>query len=173
MCPTLETVTADIDSVGKKLTALQRRQIPSNLPKDQIFHIPWEGDGFSSTSHTFVSCEALCPLLSCFHLCTGGGEEVAQLRQQLSLSNSMGCRTIRHLQGTPVTTLPLSPVTTPISLLWPRPLPPPVTSPSLSHRTPTMIQSVLTVLTVSCKACMSLPQILICVSLPATLGFSV
>lgn len=79
-----------VDSVGSRVDVEAdgpaAETDPFNLPRDQTFRVPWEGGGFSSTSHTFVSGEALCPLLSCSHLCTGNEEVAAWLGHQLSLT---------------------------------------------------------------------------------------
>lgn len=74
LLPTLETMTMVVDSGWKRLTVLQRRQIPLTYQKDRILHIPW-GGGVASPPPppTFVSCEAPAPF-SCLHLCTGDGE---------------------------------------------------------------------------------------------------
>lgn len=66
LCPTLETVmwmwTVSGSRVDVEADGPAAETDPSNLPKDQTLHIPWEDGGSSFTSHTFVSCEALCPL---------------------------------------------------------------------------------------------------------------
>ncbi|CAO2608980.1 Rano class II histocompatibility antigen, B-1 beta chain [Lemmus lemmus] len=61
LCPTLETVTMDIDSGRRDQQYCRGDGFLRFTKKIRNFIFPG-GDGFSSTSHTFVSCEALCPL---------------------------------------------------------------------------------------------------------------
>lgn len=138
LCPTLETVAVGVDSVGKSLRVLQRRQIPLTYPR--IRPSVFLGRVVASLPLPTLLCPVrLCvPSLAALTFAQVVGRWWRWPEHQPSLSNSVGFRRVGYLHGIPVTNPSL----------------PPVTTPPLPHRAPTVTQeSVLVVFEETWETC--------------------